>query len=261
MVAVANTENNEINGYEGAALTKRATFMAQQVKSLADKNHGALTILDIGCGTGAIPFRLGALGYRVTGSDLDAESIASCNEKNKQPNVDFIVGDAKTMDLKRKFDVVIASEVIEHVPQPELLIKTMYRHLADGGIGIISIPNGYCLWEIVVSRFLQKGRLVSWLYRSPRLHKSLTGSDSPFYSKNVFCFHENFFSYGGFKKLVESNGFKIMLVRHSDLGILPEWSSMKILKKLECKIADYVPHALAGGWLLVTERTDENINV
>lgn len=241
--------------YEGAALAKRAAFMAEQVgKKAQERNQSQPAILELGCGTGGVAFLIGGLGHRVVGMDLDAESIASCNQKNQFPNVTFIVGDAETLDLQQKFDVVIASEVIEHVPHPELLLQTMARHLGKDGIGIISIPNGYCLWELVVSRFIQKGKLVSWLYKSPKLHKTLTGSDTPFYSKNAFCFHAHFFSFGRLKKLLASNGFRVSLVRNSDLGILPEWSWLRLLKRMECKLADYVPRSLAGGWLLVITR-------
>ena len=256
MSLTTQAKNTSIDvSYEGAALAKRAAFVAQQVKMKAlEKHNGQLTILDLGCGIGTIPFLLGSLGQKVTGVDLDAETISSCNQKNQFSNVTFIVGNAETLDLPQKFDVVIASEVIEHVPHPDLLIKTMTQHLADDGIGIISIPNGYCLWELMVSRFIQKGKLVSWLYKSPKLHKTLTGSDTPFYSKNAFCFHSHFFSFGRLRKLLASNGFQIQLVRHSDLGILPEWSWLRFLKRIECKLADCVPHSLAGGWLLVIDR-------
>lgn len=250
---MAQSINNGANiAYEGAALSKRAAFMAQQVRRKAEsRNHNGPAILDLGCGLGAIPILLGSAGYKVTGVDLDPETIASCNDKNQLPNVSFVVGNAEKLDLNQEFDVVIASEVIEHVERPELLLRAMNRHLAEDGIGIVSVPNGYCPWEIVVSRFIQKGKLVSWLYKSPRLHKALTGGDSPFYSKNVFCFHSHFLSFGGLKKLLTSTGFRILIVRHSDLGILPEWSWLRFLKRVECKLADYVPHFLAGGWLLV----------
>jgi len=242
-------------GYNGAALTKRASFIAGQVRIQAQtRGNGQATVLDLGCGLGTIPFLLGSKGYTVTAVDLDAATIAACQQKNGFPHVKFVTGNAENIDLGQKFDVVIASEVIEHVPHPGLLMETISRHLAKDGIAIISIPNGYCLWETVVSRFVQKGRLVSWLYKSPRLHKALTGSETPFYSKNVLCFHAHFFSFGRLEKLLAEHGFKISSVRHSDLGVLPEWWWLRALKRVECRLADYVPHSLAGGWLLVIRR-------
>jgi 2-polyprenyl-3-methyl-5-hydroxy-6-metoxy-1,4-benzoquinol methylase len=256
MVENKQKKNSSLNlSYVGAALAKRAKFMAEQVKKQAAiRRKDMISVLDLGCGLGNIPFLLGSMGYNVLGIDLDENSIASCNDRNCFPNVRFAVGNAENMELSESFNVVIASEVIEHVQHPDMVIKTMRRHLKEEGVGIISIPNGYCLWELVVSRFIQKGKLVSWLYKSPRLHKILTGGETPFYSKNIFCFHSHFFSFGKLKKLLKETGFKLKLVRNSDLGILPEWSWLRFLKKIECKLADYVPHSLAGGWLLVIRK-------
>ena len=235
--------------YEGVALQKRTKFITRQ--AIVGR------VLDIGCGTGSISKELGSLGFTVTSTDLDEKSIKECRINNRYVGkVSYLVADAKVMDLHEKFDIVIASEVIEHISQPELVIKNIYKHLKDDGIGIISIPNGYCLWEIVVSHFLQKNGMVSWLYKSPKLFYKLTGAKTPFYSKNSLCFHVNYFTYGKFVKLLNDNGFKVRLVKHSDLGLFPEWKSFRIFKKIECNIADYVPHFMAGGWLLVIERSN-----
>lgn len=237
--------------YEGVALQKRTDFIIRQINQESLKHKSILTILDIGCGTGSISQHLGFLRYKVLATDLDDKSIAECKLNNKYQNVEFIVADAKTMGLNKKFDVIITSEIIEHVEHPELVVKNMKRHLNEDGIWLVSIPNGYCLWEIVVSRFIQKNGLVNWLYNSPKLMKKITGTNTPFYSNNAFCFHVNFFTYGKFRELIENNGFKIITVKHSDLGILPEWKSFRWLKKIECGIANIVPHFMAGGWLMV----------
>ncbi len=260
---MVTAENSRAGGarrpapYEGAALQKRARFIASQAEVRARALGRAPTVLDLGCGLGSIPRLLGARRYPVVGVDLDPATIAACREHNRCPEVSFVVGDAATLDLPQRFDIVVASEVIEHVPHPEQMLRAMRRHLAPQGVGLISIPNGYCLWETVVSRFLQKSRLVAWLYRSPRAHRVLTGADDPFYSKNAFCFHVNFFSFGRFQRLLRAHGLKVQAAENSDLGILPEWSWLRPLKRLECQLARYVPHALAGGWLLVVSPAEE----
>jgi len=240
--------------YEGIALSKRTRFIINHVNYEQSWHNEKIRVLDIGCGTGSISTHLGELGCNVTGVDLDFNSVEECKRNNRLSNVDFLVQNAESMDLENKYDVVICSEIIEHTEHPDLIIKSIRRHLNKDGVGIISIPNGYCLWETVVSRFIQKSKIVGWLYHSPRLFKKLTGASTPFYSNNAFCFHINFFSYNRFKKLLLDNGFKIRLVKHSDLGIFPEWKGFRIFKKAECKIADYVPHFMAGGWLMVIEK-------
>ncbi len=245
--------------YEGAALEKRAQFIAAQAEARALALGRPPTVLDLGCGLGAITRLLGARHYPVVGVDLDPATIAACRAHNRYPGVSFVVGDAATLDLPQRFDIVVASEVIEHVPHPAQMLRAMRRHLAPQGVGLISIPNGWCLWEIVVSRCLQKSRLVAWLYRSPHAHRALTGADDPFYSKNAFCFHVNFFSYGRFRRLLRENGLAAQAAENSDLGLLPEWSVFKPLKRLECRLARFVPHALAGGWLLVVRPVEEGV--
>jgi SAM-dependent methyltransferase len=242
--------------FESEVLIRRTKFMTRQMARHSEFNK--LTVLDIGCGVGTIPYYLGSLGYTVTGIDLDPISIADCRKNNKFPNVDFRVGNAETLDLEPKYDVVIATEIIEHMLHPELALKTIERNLKDEGIGIVSVPNGWCPWEMFIGRFIQKGIIGSWIYRSPRFYRFLTGGDNPFNSKNVFCFHVNFFSYRGFKRLIENNGFKILVVGHPSLGILPEWKSFGFFKKIECKISDYVPHTIAGGWLMVIKPNAKN---
>ncbi|HLB12293.1 MAG TPA: class I SAM-dependent methyltransferase [Dehalococcoidia bacterium] len=244
--------------YEGAALRKRSAFILEQVSLYARRKQAdQLRVLDLGCGIGGMALALGAQGYRVVGVDVDPETISFCNGRSTSPNVTFLVGDGEDLALGEEFDVVIASEVLEHIQHPDRLIGTMDRHLARGGIGILSVPNGYCLWELVVSRHLHRSRLVASLYRSRRAHKLLTGSDTPFYSMNAFCFHSHFFSFGGLRTLLARGAFQVALARHSDLGVMPEWSWLRILKRIECGLADFVPHALAGGWLLVVGRQGE----
>jgi ubiquinone biosynthesis O-methyltransferase len=240
---------------KNVVINKRINFIVDQLMKRDAKNGRTSSVLDLGCGIGINTVAVASLGCKVTAVDIDVESINYCEKHNRQPNVKYVVGNAETIDLGEKFDVILTSEVIEHVSHPELLLKNVAKHLRPDGIGIISIPNGYCLWELVVSRFLHKTNIVTWLYKSPKIYKKLTGSETPFMSKNVTSLHENFFTYGKLKRLLEREGFVILRTKHASLGILPEWDFFSSLKKIECKIADYVPHNLAGGWLLVVERS------
>lgn len=235
--------------YEGIALNKRT----QWIVDVLGKHN---TVLDIGCGTGSISQHLGAMGYEVTGVDLDDDTIKECKKNNAYNNVKYVLGDGEKLNLPHKYDALITAEVIEHTIHPKGMIDTVSKYLNDDGIWIATIPNGYCLWELLVSRFIQKTRFTSWLYNSPHLYTKLTGSTTPFYSRNQTCLHINFYSFWRFKRLVENNGFKIISINHTDLGILPEWNSLRILKNIECKLADYVPHFMAGGWMMVIKKGD-----
>lgn len=66
-------------------------------------------ILDIGCGTGRHAIELAGRGYDVTGIDLSAAQIKRAIEKAKKEDlhINFIIADARNLDFKEEFHVVI----------------------------------------------------------------------------------------------------------------------------------------------------------
>ena len=238
---------------------KRLSLIMEQVIAYTqEKQARQLKVLDLGCGIGGMTFPLSALGYRVVGVDFDSESISVCNEKNTFPNARYIVGNGETLDLEEKFDVVISSEVLEHSLHPDLILQTINRHLAEEGIGIVSVPNGYCPYELLFSRLFQKIGILSLFHKLPkRVYTSLTGSPSPYHSMNIFCNHVQFFTFGRFRRLLDECGFQVLNVGNLSLGLLLDWKWLSYLKRIECRVADFVPHFLAGGWVFVLKREDE----
>lgn len=238
---------------------KRIKLIVEEVITYAEQRQAnQLKILELGCGIGAISLPLSYLGHRVIGVDIDHESISVCNNKNTFPNANFLVGNAETLDLGEKFDVVISSEVLEHSLRPDLILQTIGRHLVDGGIGIVSVPNGYCLSEIVFSRLFQRLGIHTLFHKLPnRIYTFLTGSPTPYCSMNVSCHHVQFFSFSKIKSLLNRCGFQVLLVLNLDLGLLLDWSWLGYLKRIECRVADFVSHQLAGGWVFVIKREDE----
>jgi len=72
-------------------------------------------VLDIGCGNGALAFDVAKKAKKVFGIDIDEGSIEIAKEKYRSDNIEFIIGDA-TRDLPlQKYDVVILSNVLEHI--------------------------------------------------------------------------------------------------------------------------------------------------
>ena len=80
--------------------------------------HDGARILDIGCARGFGSYQLALLNPRlqVVGLDYDAAYIAEANEKYKLPNLSFIQGDARNLDLgEDKFDAILNSSVMHEV--------------------------------------------------------------------------------------------------------------------------------------------------
>ena len=140
---------------------KKINFVISNVKELQDSmNNKRLKVLDVGCGTGNISLEVAELGCEVLGIDLDKESIEYANKRNTLKNCKFKVANAQDLDLKEKFDVIIASEVLEHLKHPENLVDFVNKNLKKEGFLFLSIPNGFGPSEISVTPRRVVGRIL-----------------------------------------------------------------------------------------------------
>lgn len=115
--------------------------------NLVESNFQALKnikILDVGCGGGLITIPLHNMGAQVTGIDASEKNIkiASAYAKKQGLEVDLQVGYAEgLMEGDKKFDVVIALEIIEHVNDPEFFVACLSELVKPGGLLLISTMN------------------------------------------------------------------------------------------------------------------------
>lgn len=73
------------------------------------------TVLDIGCGNGALALDLSKKAKEVFAIDINKKNISKAKEDYSAPNIRYIVGDAIIYDFNKKFDAVILSNVLEHI--------------------------------------------------------------------------------------------------------------------------------------------------
>ena len=141
MVVPAYTEfewhtERAANGASGEKLTD--VFVA-----LVKKLDGVRSICDLGCGNGQIAGRLAALGYEVTGIDASRSGIRIAQQT--YPEVKFVEGliNRELTDLQT-FDLVISSDVIEHLYRPSDLLEAARALLKPGGHLLLGTPyHGY----------------------------------------------------------------------------------------------------------------------
>lgn len=108
---------------------------------LAIQPFKKLSILDVGCGGGIVCEPMARMGASVTGADADPVAIDVAREHAKQNNLKITYENKPAEDLNKKYDVVLALEIIEHVENPELFVKNCAALVKPGGMMIFSTLN------------------------------------------------------------------------------------------------------------------------
>jgi SAM-dependent methyltransferase len=163
--------------------------------------------------------------------------------------------DAQVIDFNYQFDVIIFCEVLEHTKTPLEVVKNIETHLKPDGILILTIPNGYCMSEMIIGQILCGRGKSSLFYRMVRpLYGFITGTKtSQIYPFCVDSLHIQFFSLSKVGKLFKN--FTIESLEHTDLGLFFVGAGrFSKLKEVECQIADHLPHNLVGGWMMVLKK-------
>ena len=127
------------NGVSGEKLTEVFVRLVQSIE-------GVRSVCDLGCGNGHIAGRLASAGYEVTGIDASRSGINIAQQA--YPNVKFIealidrdLGQRAALD---DFDLVISSDVIEHLYRPSDLLEAAFPLLKPGGHILVGTPyHGY----------------------------------------------------------------------------------------------------------------------
>jgi len=128
----------------------RLTYIRDQLcrkfgrdKAAAASLHG-LSVLDIGCGGGLVSEPLARLGAEVTGIDPAPESIEAAKAHAEGARLDITYRAATAEALAAsgaRFDAVLLLEVIEHVPDVPLFLKSVAPLVKPGGIMVLSTLN------------------------------------------------------------------------------------------------------------------------
>lgn len=81
--------------------------------------------------------QLGCVAKDLIGVDIDEEGIAYAS----QHGVEIANHNCETMELNRKLETIVLSDVIEHLNAPVTAINNLMHHLADEGCLLITTPN------------------------------------------------------------------------------------------------------------------------
>ena len=134
---------------------------------------GYKTLLDIGCGRGEHIKEFQKLGYKVKGVDKSEEARLLVKD------VEIKIVDIENNPLPypdKSFDVVFSKSVIEHLNNPDNIMKETYRILKDGGRLILMTPD----WEAIHKIFYE-----DYTHKTPFTKGSLEDINKMFGFRNV----------------------------------------------------------------------------
>ena len=100
-----------------------------------------LTLLDVGCGGGLIAEPMTRLGAKVTGIDASEKNINVAKFHAEQMNLKINYLCATPEKLNEQFDVILCLEIIEHVADVDLFIKSCAKLLKKNGVIFFATLN------------------------------------------------------------------------------------------------------------------------
>lgn len=107
-------------------------------------------VLDVGCASGWFVSKIADEFPSAQCYGIDIYGRAIEYGKKMYPKIQFFVADAHKLPFKnRAFDVVICTEVLEHVANPKDVVLEIRRVLKDKGVGIIELDSGSILFTLL----------------------------------------------------------------------------------------------------------------
>lgn len=111
-----------------------------QMKNLSKRfNLNQKKIIEIGCGTGAMLDIIKEAGMDAYGLEYSDNSVKEGLSEGRK----IIKGYLTDLNIinENKFDAFICFNFLEHIPNLNLFVKSIYNNLKDSGIGLVTVPN------------------------------------------------------------------------------------------------------------------------
>ncbi|RKZ69773.1 MAG: hypothetical protein DRQ48_07430 [Gammaproteobacteria bacterium] len=172
---------------------KKARTMVAVLQDYFEDSLTNFTVLNVGGSAGIIDDYLSRHFKSVVSIDIDEKAVSHAKNNFSNENLKFEIGDAMNLQyIDETFDVVIATQIYEHVPDAQTMIKEIHRVLKPGGACYFAAGNRL-MWN-------EPHYNLPLLSVVPRpmanLYLRLSGKGNYYYEKHL--------SYWGLKKLTRS---------------------------------------------------------
>jgi 2-polyprenyl-3-methyl-5-hydroxy-6-metoxy-1,4-benzoquinol methylase len=235
---------------------KSIEFVLESIRRQENENKKTLRVLDIGCGTGQLT-KIIAMQCNciITAIDIDKESLKIAEESLKDlGNVEFKQTQIEDFKAEGKYDLVIMTQVLDHINNPKKILQQCNLILNDEGQIIIGISNGYGIYE------LSKHIFPEFSYRILKKSSKMSKLKKTPYTCNHNSPHLHKFSIKDIRKLLAHTNFEIIEIEKMTF-LLPAFpfcllyyftpNKIAILfERLDCHIASTLPISFSSNWYM-----------
>lgn len=175
--------------------------------------HGK-DVLDFGCGTGYNSYYISKNQNprKVIGIDILQECIDYCCENYAADNTQYFVRDCLVYDPSLgKFDILICSEVLEHVHEQQKFLETAIKYLNHDGLAFISTPNKSLFSLSKNKSFLNNTHVSELFFNEFKELIEKNFSDSKIYSQvHSEQWHDTYINYASAANLIQSIEYDVL---------------------------------------------------
>jgi ubiquinone/menaquinone biosynthesis C-methylase UbiE len=124
----------------------RAYHIMKKIRELGLDKKAGISMLDAGCGRGDLVtnFARKYREWKLTGIELDKERLDIARlvkEKMGLLNADLMPGDLTLIESINEFDIIVSSDVLEHIENDKEVLKRLYKALKPGGTLLLTFPS------------------------------------------------------------------------------------------------------------------------
>lgn len=145
------------------------------------------------------------LAKEVVGIDINKTEVEALRARG----YNIILGNVEQVDIGRRFDVIVAGELIEHLSNPGLFLENMKRHLKDSGVLILTTPNRFDFYTFM---------------------KAIISGTQPSYEKPIAA-HVHYYDVNSLQALAKRHDYEVSDFYYYTEGF-PTWKSKLTLQPI-----------------------------